>query len=556
MLIKPKYKRLAAIGSIGAIAAALGLGQASCGGDEATGSSGNTGSGGGGGGSGPCEPGATQPCYTGPIVSEGVGVCKGGVRTCNPAGTAFGVCEGEVTPVFDDCATPEDEDCDGTPASACAGSHLASKAFGSAADEGAESVAFDASGNMIIAGSFSGVQDMPGTGFGGAPLKSGGARDVFVAKLDPQGAHLYSRGFGDDVNQVASSVAVDASGSALVTGWFEGILNASPGKIVASLGGRDVFILKLDASGEPAWVRSFGGAGASQEGAAVAVTASGDVVVTGSFDESLAAGQGPSLTSEGGLDIFVAKLSSATGDVSWFKRFGGAGDQAARGIAVDSAGRVIVTGALEGSMAVGATTLMSAGGEDVFVLTLDSAGEPVASARYGDSLDQAGKAVAATSMDGVLVAGSFQGKLDVGGTPLESAGSDDIFVVKLSSAGAPEWAKQFGDPGTQQILSLAADASGGVVLTGKFDGSLNFGKTPPLPGTEAFDVFVAKLDPAGAYVWARAFGGKFDQVGLGVALSKAGEVALTGTFFGSVNLGGELLKSAGLSDIFLARFAP
>ncbi|WP_437597196.1 hypothetical protein WMF28_31785 [Sorangium sp. So ce590] len=70
-----------------------------------------------------CEPGQVTACYTGPAGTQGVGVCKAGSAACLPSGQSFGDCVGEVTPApQDDCATVEDENCDGEvnePASGC-----------------------------------------------------------------------------------------------------------------------------------------------------------------------------------------------------------------------------------------------------------------------------------------------------------------------------------------------------------------------------------------------------------------------------------------------------
>ncbi|WAS92489.1 choice-of-anchor L domain-containing protein [Nannocystis punicea] len=61
-----------------------------------------------------CTPNAVEDCYGGPAGTAGVGACKPGTRTCNPQGTGFGACEGEVLPATTDlCANTVDDDCDG-----------------------------------------------------------------------------------------------------------------------------------------------------------------------------------------------------------------------------------------------------------------------------------------------------------------------------------------------------------------------------------------------------------------------------------------------------------
>jgi hypothetical protein len=62
----------------------------------------------------PCEPGDTLACYSGAPQTLDVGTCRAGVTTCLPDGSAFGPCVGEIIPVAEDCATPEDDDCNGT----------------------------------------------------------------------------------------------------------------------------------------------------------------------------------------------------------------------------------------------------------------------------------------------------------------------------------------------------------------------------------------------------------------------------------------------------------
>ncbi|PKN32428.1 MAG: hypothetical protein CVU63_18835, partial [Deltaproteobacteria bacterium HGW-Deltaproteobacteria-20] len=60
-----------------------------------------------------CAPGSTSTCYSGPSGTTGVGICASGAQTCNPLGTGYGPCQGEVLPATEDCSTPEDENCDG-----------------------------------------------------------------------------------------------------------------------------------------------------------------------------------------------------------------------------------------------------------------------------------------------------------------------------------------------------------------------------------------------------------------------------------------------------------
>src|SRR5205814_1754525 len=114
----------------------------------------------------------------------------------------------------------------------------------------------------------------------------------------------------------------------------------------------------------------------------------------------------------------------------------------------------------------------------------------------------------------VLVTGEAAGNVDFGGGPLGDAGIGfDIFVVKLDSTGSHLWSKRFGDAANQGGAGIAVDAAGGVLVTGFLAGTADFGGGS-LPSKGSADVFVAKLDADGGYLWANRFGDLGDQQGM------------------------------------------
>src|SRR5437667_9574279 len=125
----------------------------------------------------------------------------------------------------------------------------------------------------------------------------------------------------------------------------------------------DVSLVTYSAPRQRLWSTRFAAAG-NGTGLAVSTASSGDAVIAGSFENAVDFGGG-ALTSAGMRDIFVAKYS-ATGQHLWSKRFGGASDDVGYGLAVDSAGDVVVSGKFQGSISFGGATLTSAGGDDIF----------------------------------------------------------------------------------------------------------------------------------------------------------------------------------------------
>ncbi len=117
--------------------------------------------------------------------------------------------------------------------------HIASRRFGGPEAQSAYGLAVDTSGNVLVAGGFSGSMDV-----GGVPLVSAGGQDIFVAKLDPQLQPIWARRFGGAEDQEASAVAVDAKGHVVLAGGIWGSVDFGEGPLT-SAGDSDVFVATL-----------------------------------------------------------------------------------------------------------------------------------------------------------------------------------------------------------------------------------------------------------------------------------------------------------------------
>lgn len=299
------------------------------------------------------------------------------------------------------------------------------------------------------------------------------------------------------------------------------------------------------------WSQRFGGTN-DDAGFATTVDGAGNVLVTGYFKGTVNFGGG-TLVSAGGEDIFVAKYDAA-GNHLWSKRFGSSSSDVGLGIAVDGSDNVLLTGHFNDTVNFGGSNLASAGGADIYLVKLSPLGVHQSSQQFGGISDDIGHRVAADGSDNVLLAGTFHAGVSFGGGALVSAGFQDIFVAKYSATGVHQWSKHFGSTSPDFPYGLEADAAGNVLLTGYFRETVDFGGGN-LASAGVEDIFIAKYTPSGVHVWSRRFGSTAIDFAYFLAIDAAGDVVVTGAFENSVNFGGGNLVSEGGEDIFVAKYS-
>ena len=416
-------------------------------------------------------------------------------------------------------------------------------------------IAVDGTGNVYTTGRFGGTVDFdPGADPAIFNLTSAGSLEIFVSKLDSSGNFVWAKAMGSTGADAGVGIALDGTGNVYVAGLFEGTVDFDPGAGVFNLtsaGLRDISVSKFDASGNFLWAMALGGAG-NDEGVGMAVDGSGNVYTTGIFEGTADFDPGvgtANLTSAGATDIFVSKLDS-DGNFVWAKAMGGTGPQIGDAIAVDNSGNVYTTGRFRETVdfdpgaGPAIFNLTSAGNYDIFVSKLDSSGNFVWAKAMGSTGADSGLGIAVDGTGNVYTTGSFAGTVDFdpGADPavfnLTSAGSIDLFVNKLDSAGSFVWAKAMGSTSGIQGTGIAVNGSGNVYTTGLFAGAVDF---DPGPGTAILtsagpnDIFVSKLDSAGSFEWAQAMGGSVSDQGFGIAVDSLGNVHTTGFYTGTAD---------------------
>jgi RTX calcium-binding nonapeptide repeat (4 copies)/Beta-propeller repeat len=259
-----------------------------------------------------------------------------------------------------------------------AGNFIWAKSFGGVDYDVVKGLSVDDSGNVVTTGRFVGTVDFdPGPRAYDVTSVNGGV-DVFISKLDRIGNFIWAKSVGDVSVQEGEDIAIDKYGNLLVTGYYYQTVDFDPGAGVFNLSptgtGADIFVLKLDMSGNFVWVSSFGGNSEERSGG-VAVDQYANVYVAGEFSgiaDFDPRGGTFNLTSAGNADSFVTKLDSS-GNFVWAKSMGGDRNDTGSDIALDGMANVFSTGRFgdTADFDPGAGTYnLSGGGLDAYVSKL------------------------------------------------------------------------------------------------------------------------------------------------------------------------------------------
>lgn len=466
---------------------------------------------------------------------------------------------------------------------------------GSTSNDENRNIVVDGNGNVYCTGNFSGTVDMdPGSGT--YYLSSAGDLDVYVQKLDANGALVWAVNIGGTQYDFANAITLDASGNIFITGGFSGTADFDPGSgtyqftsaphystiLKTKLSDKsDIFILKLNGSGAFVWAKQIG-VGGRDFGVSIATDNSGNVITTGEWSDlnekfdtcDFNPGSGTFLLTEGGC--FVLKLDN-NGDFIWADGFGsyalitGMGSPTdfmytdksytvnSSSMVIDGSGKIYITGyfvngKVDFNPGNGVYELTAKGYKDIFVLILNSDGSLNAAKQMGGTLCTAkGNSIAVDGSGNIYTCGYFTGTVDFDpGSSVNTITSfaynanktsySDMFVCKLNSSLNFVWARQIGGTTADIGNSIDIAGNGSIYCTGSFTGKSDFnpasGKsTYYLTSKGGLDAFILKLDASGNFGWAKQVGGTSDDLGNTIALSGTSNTVIhtAGYFNGTVD---------------------
>jgi len=380
------------------------------------------------------------------------------------------------------------------------GNFLWAKQMGGIDNDWSYGISIDADKNVYTTGVFLDTVDFdPGAAV--YNLVSKGGWDIFVQKLDSNGNFLWVKQMGGTGYDWVQSLTTNASGSVYVAGAFVDTVDFDPNAPIHNLiskGNGDYFLQKLDANGNLIWVNQTGSMG-DDRGNAITIYPNGNIYVTGYFQDTVDFDSGTSvynLMSANGSN-FIQKVDS-NGNFIWVKQIGGV----SYGITVDATENVYTTGTFSGTVdfnpAAATYSLTALGTYDVYLEKLDATGNFIWAKQIGGvNGNNDGRDIATDINKNVYLTGSFQNTADFdpgsANLYLTSKGGDDMFIQKLDSTGNFLWAKQIGDIGQDESISITTDANGYVYNVGAFSNTTYFDTNYSLTSYGTVDAFVQKL---------------------------------------------------------------
>ncbi len=452
----------------------------------------------------------------------------------------------------------------------------------------ANGITTDKFGNNYSIGVFTGTVDLdPGPGTFTMASTNPSDYDAYIVKLNASGNFMWAKNFRPATSISTAiectDIEVDDNGNVILLGYFDKPVDFDPSASTFSLnasGNNDVFVCKLDNSGNFVWAKQFAGSTMSDYISceqALVVDNIGNIAFSGyytgtiDFDPSTVVNN---FTSNGNEDVFICKLNSL-GNLMWVKSIGGAQNEEAMTLGIDGSKNIIAGGRFRSQVDfdpnAGVSTYTAQGMDDSYVLKLDSLGNFVWANTFGSSNisanDRAGNLVVKSNGD-VYISDVFDYVVDFDPSPatatLSPVGLNDVYILKFNANGSFAWVKQVTGSGYMEPKAIDADFLGNVYVTGYYVG---INDCDPGAGTYTINstsnsYFIMKLDPNGVYSWARSIDGSSgEELGVSVKIDPNGNIYSTGNFntngvdfdpdAGITQLN---LSGGGSNDVFIHKF--
>ncbi len=353
------------------------------------------------------------------------------------------------------------------------------KTYGGTLDDEGRSVKQTLDGGYIVAGTTASFANGP--------------TDLFLVKTDSLGNMMFRKSYGGANIDRGYDVAQLSDSGYVLCGYTNSFGN----------GGYDGYLVRTDKNGDTLWTKTYGGTDWDFLFSVKPTSDNGFVLTGGTYSFG-----------NGGEDVYVIKTNS-TGDTLWTKTYGGNNEDV---------GNEVQQTADNGFIICGNTDSFGAGGNDVYLVRTNSAGDTLWTKSYGGIYEEEGNSVKQTPDNGFIVAGYTN--------TFSIPGYDDFYLIKTDANGDTSWTKTEGASDNKRATSIVLTSSGGYAFTGLTTGALNQ------------DPLFWRTDANGNYQYSGSPGGLDTDIGYSIEQTSDN---------GFIIVGSTISFGYGLLDVFLVK---
>jgi gliding motility-associated-like protein len=314
---------------------------------------------------------------------------------------------------------------------------------------------------------------------------SRGYDDYWVVKLDANRNIVWDKTYGGNGFDRLTSIIQTDDGGYLMGGSSDS--NMSGEKSENSRGDIDMWLIKIDASGNIIWQKTFGGSKMDWVESMIK-TPDGGYILAGSSHSDISGEKNQN--SRGIGDYWILKID-ASGTMVWQKTIGGNNGDYAKSIVASSDGNYIIGGDSSSTISGEKNQNTINGSDDVWLIKLDDNGQLLWQKNIGGNSTESFENMRITSDDGLIL--GIMSYSDISGAKTEvSRGDRDYWMVKLDSNGNFEWDKTIGGDSNDQIQSIVQAKDGGFVMAGWSQSNISGDKTENKSGLQ--DIWIVKLN--------------------------------------------------------------
>ncbi|MGX1928184.1 hypothetical protein [Flagellimonas sp. 2504JD4-2] len=384
------------------------------------------------------------------------------------------------------------------------------KSFGGSGEDTAQSVVQTTDGGYAVLG-FSNSMD------GDIVGKSTDVNDYWLLKLDADGNLMWNRTYGGTKDDRGQSVIQTADGGYAIVGYAM----SDDGDGSNNEGFHDNWILRLDASGNILWERSFGFSG-HDHSYDVVQTTDGGFFFSGFLDVTSSGGDGNNgkggyLTRHGVGEFWGTKLD-ANGNLQWRRYFGGTNNDRSYGVVEADDGGFVLAGSSESE---DFDISDPKGSYDFWVLKVSGAGDLLWQKSFGGTGIDKAYSIAKTADNSYVITGNtFSTDIDIS----RNNGESDVWLIKIDDNGNLVWEKSYGGTAFDAAQGLNLTATGGFVIAGNSksidgDATENNGEN---------DLWIILTDSQGNIIYQQTFGGSGIEFGFDAIQNADGTLVLVG----------------------------